>query len=157
MTATEVIGLVIDAMLKMSLVDIGTLRARSSVPNASSYTTRSRVVTSATTPGTSPWAIASRRYEEMSAAPRADRLVDAPAARNCGRSASRTAATRKISRFMRRDLTLSSLNDLRPHFKEQTANANDIVENGADADDGAGPGGCRGRTGAGAAGRARRT
>ena len=58
MIATEVIGLVIEAMLKMASTDMGTLRSASSLPAAPSYSTPSRSTTSAVTPAVSSRATA---------------------------------------------------------------------------------------------------
>src|SRR4051812_1095030 len=68
-TATDVIGLVIDAMLKIVSFVIGVRSSVLLTPNASLYRTPSLSTTATTTPGTSPRSVAVLRNEERAAAP----------------------------------------------------------------------------------------
>ena len=69
MMATDVTGLVIDAIWKIALAGIGTLFATSNFPAAPSYSTPSRLTTISTTPGVSPRLTASSICFERAALP----------------------------------------------------------------------------------------
>src|SRR5690348_16145346 len=69
MMATDVTGLVIEAMLKIAFVGIAMLCATSSLPAAPSKSTASGLTTSATTPGASPRATAWLNWRESAALP----------------------------------------------------------------------------------------